>query len=136
MPGSVANAVATEVLPQVLCRAFTSSRDWICDENTYRNGESQRNARVSTSRKSWQIAPALTAAQWATMIAFIEARRHVEAFFFYDPFEPAGGQPVGSNFDATGVSTQGRYTVVARGAVEAELNIPRGVMGLTLVEVA
>ena len=37
-------------------------------------------------------------------------------FAFYNPFEPAAGQPVGSNYDATGSSIQGRYTVVFRGS--------------------
>ena len=136
MPGSVANAAPVEVMPRVLCRAFTAGRAWLCDENLYRNGESQRRARVATSRKSWQVSPALSAAQWDALLDFMADRRHGwEPFFFYDPFQPASGQAVGSNYDATGVSTQGRYTVVLRGSVEAELSLPRGTVNVQLVEV-
>lgn len=137
MPGSVANAAPVEVMPAVLCRAFTASREWLVDGNEYRNGERQARARVSASRKSWQLSPAVTAAQWEALLDFLADRRHGwEPFYFYDPFEPASGQKVGSNYDGTGVSTQGRYTVVLRGGVEAELNMPRGTVNVQLVEVA
>lgn len=137
MPGSVANAAPTLVMPRVLCRAFQPSREWWCEVNVYRNGERQARARVTAPRRAWRLSTAVTAAEWAALMSFIEdVRFGLEPFFYYDPFEPASGQAVGSNFDATGVSTQGRYTVVLRGGVEAELNLPRGAMSLELVEVA
>jgi hypothetical protein len=36
-------------------------------------------------------------------------------FAFYNPFEVTSGQQIGSNYDPTGNSTQGRLTVVFRG---------------------
>ena len=36
-------------------------------------------------------------------------------FAFYNPFEVASGQQIGSNYDPTGNNTQGRVTVVFRG---------------------
>jgi hypothetical protein len=51
MPGSVANAVPTTVLPNSLSRAFTHTREYPVIDNEYRNGESQRSAQAATSRK-------------------------------------------------------------------------------------
>jgi hypothetical protein len=49
MPGNVANAIASTVLPQSLCCAFVHTREYPLIENEYRNGESQRSAQAATS---------------------------------------------------------------------------------------
>jgi len=50
---------------------------------------------------------------------------------------PIPGHQIGSNYDATGISTQGRYTVFFRGSWSQSLTLGRtNVPGLTLVEVA
>jgi len=57
-------------------------------------------------------------------------------FVFYNPEEPASWQPVGSNYDPTGNSTQGRYTVVFRGNWAQTTDLARtNVQGVELVDV-
>lgn len=58
------------------------------------------------------------------------------SFYFYNPMEPAPGQPIGSNFDATGSSIQGRYTVFFRGPWSERIDMARTNTSLQLVEVA
>jgi hypothetical protein len=49
MPGSVANAAPTTVMPNSLSRAFAHTREYPVIDNE--NGESQRSAQATTSRK-------------------------------------------------------------------------------------
>lgn len=120
MPGSVTNAtIATPppVLPQTLSAAFAEVRALPVVANEYPgDGTSQRAKQADTPRRRWRLAKRLTAAQAVTLREFWEARRGIEAFYFYNPFEPASGRAIGSNYDEDGVSTQGRYTVVFAGA--------------------
>lgn len=112
MPGSVQNAAPLTVLPQTLCTAFRAAREYPVLINEYRDGETQRTVLTDSSRKSWVQSKRLTAEQTETLRAFVEARRGpLEPFYYYDPYSPASGQAIGSNYDATGVSTVGRYTV-------------------------
>lgn len=136
MPGNVANSVSSTVLPEGLCRAFAASLERLTDFNDYKNGESHRRKKVETSRRSWIMIRAVDAAQWDELVAFAEARKGVQAFFFYDPFEHATGQPVGSNYDPTGVSTQGRYKVRFDGVFSCSWNSPRGSVDVRLLELA
>jgi len=58
-------------------------------------------------------------------------------FVFYNPFDVASGQQIGSNYDPTGSNTQGRVTVAFRGNWAQATDIARtNVQGLELVEVA
>ena len=58
-------------------------------------------------------------------------------FAFYNPFDVASGQQIGSNYDPTGNNTQGRVTVVFRGNWAQATDVARtNVQGLELVEVA
>ncbi|SRR5579885_2220341 len=108
MPGSVQNAAPAAVLPQSLCRAFVHTREYPVVDNEYRNGESQRSAQASTSRKRWRLSKRLTPAQLQALRAFYEASNGLaEPFYFYDPYET---NPKFS-YDPTGQATQGRYTV-------------------------
>ena len=57
-------------------------------------------------------------------------------FAFYNPFDVASGQQIGSNFDAAGNNTLGRMTVVFRGNWAQVTDIARtDAQGLELVEV-
>ena len=105
MPGSVANAAPTTVLPNSLSRAFTHTREYPVIDNEYRNGESQRSAQAATSRKKWNLTKRLTPAQLVTLRTFYDARNGThEPFCSYDPYEtnrkfsydPAGA--AGSSF--------------------------------------
>jgi hypothetical protein len=76
------------VLPQNLCRAFTHSREYPVLENEYKNGESQRSALVTNSRKKWRLAKRLTTAALQTLRDFYDARKgRTEPFYFYDPYD-------------------------------------------------
>jgi phage-related protein len=123
-------------MPAGLCRAFGHSRVWGVDSNTYRNGEHQARARTSTSRKSWDLTRHVTRTELEELRSLYTDRGGgLEPFYFYDPYEPASGQPIGSNWDETGESTQGRYTVVFRGEFSQAASMGRSEASLQLVEV-
>jgi hypothetical protein len=83
-------------------------QDYPVLENEYKNGESQRSAQASNSRKRWRLAKRLTPTQVDALRAFYDARSGpVEPFYFYDPYET---NPK-FTFDPTGELTTGRYTV-------------------------
>ena len=139
MPGSLAVAAPSGVLPASLCTAFTESRVYEQLQNRYHDGTPQASQLAQTSRRTFRLTKRLTASALATLYAFVAAQEGgTIPFLFYNPFEPASGQPVGSNYDPTGASTQGRYTVVFRGnSWSQSTDICRtGVDGLQLVEVA
>ena len=134
MPGSVANAAPSTVLPQFLCSAFQESREIALRGNEYKNGESQRALQVASSRRQWSLTTRLPATSMDALRAFFLARRgSLEAFFFYDPFAVTS---VGSNWDGTGASATGRVTVrFAAGAWEQSMGIARADVAIRLVEV-
>lgn len=138
MPGSVANAVATTVLPWNTARGFVREREWLLDENEYvGDGGSQRRDRVATSRKSWRLTQRLTATALAELRTFWEARNgELEAFLFYDVMErrQEGLTPL---YDETGVATgAGKYAVrFAEGVWEQDVELGRSGLGLVLQEV-
>jgi hypothetical protein len=65
-----------------------------------------------------------------------ERKGSKEPFYHYDPYEPATGQPIGSNYDATGVSIQGRYIVRFEGDFRQNLVLGRHMVNLELVQLA
>ncbi len=135
MPGSVSNAAATSVMPKVLCSAFRRSQDWAVAQISYRNGEIESRARVTNERRTWELAPMLTAAQLSTLKAFLDGVKH-GAFYFYDLYFPVTNQPIGSNYDASGASTTGRFTVRVQGGFQQQMNTGRFSASLILVEVS
>jgi hypothetical protein len=133
MPGSVQNATPVTVLPYSLCRAFGHAREYIVIENEYRNGESQRDRWVDTSRKRWRTARRLTPALLQSFRDFYDARRGPqEPFYFYDPWDT---MPKFS-YDPTGVATAGRYTVRFEGTWEQMVGMGRADVEIALVELA
>lgn len=107
MPGSVQNAAAATVLPASLSRVFARTQDYPVLENEYKNGESQRSAQATSSRKRWRLAKRLTSLQMDALRTFYDARNGpVESFYFYDPYET---NPKFTS-DPTGAATTGRYT--------------------------
>lgn len=133
MPGSVSNAAPSTVLPASLCKAFTHSREYAVDVNEYRNGESQRDKLVETSRKSWRLSKRLAPAAIAILRSFYDARKGpTQPFYFYDVWET---DPKFS-YDATGVDTTGRYTVRFEGNWEQRAGIGRGDVEIALVQLA
>ena len=135
MPGSVLNAVADGVMPKSLCTAFTEKRNWESQDNEYHDGSRQSKALVSTSRKAWNLKKRLTPTLLDALYAFWAGHQHT-AFYFYNPKEPASGQLPGSNFDVTGASTVGRYTVRFNSDWSESVGIARTDVSIDLLETA
>lgn len=123
------------MLPFALCKAFTGTRAFDCRVDEYHDGSSDRQAMVATSRRSWKLTQRLKPTAMATLKTFWQTYP-TTPFYFYDPFEPASGLSVGSNYDATGASGTGRYTVVFTGNWDETIYIPRAEATFGLIEVA
>lgn len=135
MPGSVANAVVSEVMPRLLASQFTRSDVWACQQLTYANGEVESRSQVTSSRRRWEaelVGDAARMAEWKDF--WLDTKNG--AFYFYDPFEPVSGSAIGSNFDATGVATTGRYKVAWEGSWQQQMTMGRFSVRMVLVEVA
>lgn len=142
VPGNLAAAIVVGVLPQSLSTAFAESRIFPLMAVDYHDGTNERSiiqdgVNAPVSYRSWKQSKRLTTAQLSTLRTFYEAHNGgLVAFYWYNPFEPTPGQKIGSNYDATGVSTQGRYTVVFRGDWAEHTELGRSVTGLELMKVA
>ena len=133
MPGSIQNAAPATVLPHSLCRAFVHEREYPILDNEYRNGESQRSAQASNSRKRWRLAKRLTPAQLAALRDFYDARKGpAEPFYFYDPYET---NPKFSP-DPTGQAAAGRYAVRFAGEWSQSVSLGRADVSIELIEVS
>lgn len=133
VPGSVANAAPSTVLPWSLCKAFAHSREYAVIDNEYRNGESQRSRLVETSRKSWRTSRRLTPTALEDFRDFYDARHGPqEPFWFYDPWDT---DPKFS-YDENGSSPDGRYTVRFEGTWEQMVGMGRADVEITLIELA
>lgn len=129
MPGNVTTASISTVLPNGLAAAFTEGQDWpILANEPYPDGRTQRSALATSSRKFWQLARRLTQAEWATLLAFYEARKGpLEAFHFY---------PDPQTYDASGVSTTGRWSVRFQGSIGRSIEPGRGTAEFSLIQIA
>jgi len=133
MPGSVANAVPSTVMPWSLSRGFVRSQTYPVLDNEYAGGESQRSVVASNSRKRWRLAKRLAPAQLAALRDFYDARRGAqEPFYFYDPWDT---NPKFS-YDPSGQATQGRYTVRFEGAWDQSAGLGLIEASFELVELA
>jgi phage-related protein len=133
MPGSVANAAPTTVMPNSLSRAFVHTREYPVIDNEYRNGESQRSAQATTSRKKWTLTKRLTPSQLAALRTFYDARNGThEPFYFYDPYET---NPKFA-YDPTGVAVAGRYIVRFNSDWSQSVTPGRSDVQLELIELA
>jgi hypothetical protein len=133
MPGSVANAAPDDILPWSLCRTFAHSREFAVLDNEYKNGESQRSLLVATSRKSWKTTRRLTPTQLADFRDFYDDMDGPhKPFWFYDPWDTSPK----FSYDENGSSPTGRYTVRFAGNWEQMVDIARGEVEITLIELA
>ena len=148
MPGALLPAfVATgAVLPKSLATSFRLSSQFPILSNTYHDGTLERSLIISSyfdaappvPARIWTLAERLTTVNFAALTAFWEntALGGLNPFYFYDPYDPIPGQPIGSNYDASGFSTQGRVTAHFRGKWEYNVTPGRvNVPSLMLVEV-
>jgi hypothetical protein len=138
MPGNIAIAAPSGVMPATLCIAFTELREYAQLQNQYHDGTVQRTQLAQTSRRMFRLSKRLSAAVLSALYSFwVSQKGGLTPFAFYNPFEVTSGQQIGSNYDPTGNSTQGRVTVVFRGPWAQATDIARtNVQSLELVEVA
>ena len=89
------------------------------------------------SIRTWKLSAKLTAAALAAFKTFYESHNGgLTPFYYYDCYEVTSG-PIGGNFDPTGASITGRFTVVFTNNVWAEtVSIGRTVVQFELKEVA
>jgi hypothetical protein len=129
MPGNIAAAVATVVMPYALCSTFSESRAYDELQNTYHDGTPQRSQLAQTSRRTFKLSQRLTAAQAIALKAFWDSLLGAAApFLFYNLIEGA--------YDATGASATGRYTVRCDGAWSQVTGLARtDIPQILLVEV-
>ncbi len=135
MPGSLQTAAPNGVLPQNLCTAFAEERALLQLQSGYHDGTIHRSQLAQISRRTFKLAKRLTATDLATLKSFFDARQGgLVPFLFYNPWDAT---PVGSNYDPTGNSTTGRYTVVFRGGWQQSTGFTRtSIQQIELVEVA
>jgi hypothetical protein len=108
MPGNIQNAAPSGVIPYSLCTAFSESREYVQIQAQYHDGTAERSQLAQTSRRMFRLAERVTAARAIALKTFWDGQQGgVVPFLFYNLAEGA--------YDATGNSTQGRYTVVFRG---------------------
>jgi hypothetical protein len=108
MPGNIQSAVPSGVMPYSLCTALAESRECAQIQAQYHDGTTERSQLAQTSRKAFKLAQRLTAARVIALKSFWDGQQGGGIpFLFYNLAEGA--------YDATGNSTQGRYTVVFRG---------------------
>jgi len=144
MPGNLSAAVPTTVLPNSLSTAFTLNSIYPMLTTSYNDGTVERSIiqdGVNPPRRlrTWMLSKRLTTTQLSTLLSFFEARLGgTQPFYFYDPFEVIPGAAVGSNYDGSGASSQGRATVVFRSKSWSHTTVlgRHDVNGLELVEVA
>ena len=125
-------------MPASLCTAFTELREYAQLQNQYRDGTIQRSQFAQTSRRTFRLSKRLSASVLSALYNFwVSQKGGLTPFAFYNPFEVTSGQQIGSNYDPTGNSTQGRVTVVVRSPWAQATDLARSnVQGLELVEVA
>ncbi len=112
MPGNVAAASPSGILPQTLCLSFMEERSFAELQSMMHDGTILRGQLVADSRRTFKLSKKLAPAALATLKTLWDSNGNTIPISFYNPFEPISGQPIGSNYDASGASTQGRYTVV------------------------
>jgi len=134
MPGSVAAASASAVLPLFISVSFEHARQWGVEDNTYVCGDSQRRTLTTTSRKTWRLTKRLTPDQWDDLLAFWIARNGT-----LDPFFLYGGTETHPrwDWDRTGVSDTGPQTRrLGKSRMGGAPGIPRPEAEIELIEIA
>lgn len=149
MPANLQTAVSVGVLPQSLCTSFVFSGVYPLLRQSYHDSTIEQGlvtdcetygTPVNAPRmlRSWKLAKRLTNAQLSTLRTFFftTCTGGLQAFKFYDPFQPLAGHPIGSNYDATGSSSQGRVLVRFNGNWQEQTYLQRSVVpNLELAEV-
>jgi hypothetical protein len=143
--GNIASAVPAGVFPQTLSTSFSLSMGFPLLANRYHDGTYQCSlitdgVNPPRAPRIWKQSKRLQTSDLAALFAFWKTTVNygLLPFYFYDPFEPSPGQPIGSNYDPSGASSQGRVVCFLRGGQwKQEITLGRNnVPGLELVECA
>jgi hypothetical protein len=130
MPGNVAAASPTVVMPAQLARAFSEDLRLEALVNAYPDGSTDRAALANNVRHYFKMTQGLTAAGWQQMYNFF-LQQQSAPFYFYNLRETV---PPWS-WDSTGQSTVGRYTVVFDGQWSDQFTAARTSVQMGLREV-
>ncbi|MBE0657540.1 MAG: hypothetical protein IH602_07605 [Bryobacteraceae bacterium] len=128
MPGNVAAAVASAVVPSSLCSVFRETRAWqVRESGGYADGRYQAEVQAESSRKSWEIGKLLTFAQWLALSQFFDTRNGAQKPFYWYPNI--------ADYDPIGSYTTGRYLVRFDGALSRTYRLGRQEASLRLIEI-
>lgn len=142
MPGNVAAAVPTGVMPQGLCLAFSEAREYPILAASYHDGTQETSlvtdgVNAPGSIRTWKQSKRLKAADAIALRAFFEGQAGgLTPFYYYNPFEVLPGTAIGSNWDPTGSTIEGRHTVVFRGNWTETVGLALTDMPAELAEIA
>lgn len=117
MPGNIDLANPIGVFPKLLYLSFNETRVFPILTTMYHDGTTERSLITDTvneprSIHNFKLVARLSRTELAALRTFYE--QHLGPtipFTFYNPFEASPGTVVGSNWDATGSTFEGRYTV-------------------------
>ena len=128
MPGTLAYAAPTAVFPGGLYTAISQNNEWPNQAVAYPDGNQQVRTDGANGRHSWTVSQRRTYVQFMAFKAFWAAMRGplVPFYFYADP----------KYYDASGVSTAGRYTVRFDGEMAASYDMPRWSVQLRIIEIA
>lgn len=128
MPGNVGTSTATVVMPHNLSAAWGEGFSFASVETElYADGRSQRRYDADGWRREWRLSRHLTWSEFSTLRTFWgTVRGNANAFYFY---------PRASDYDATGVSTTGRFKCKFVGQMTEQYDIGRMVLSVGLVQV-
>ena len=127
MPGTLAYAAPTLVMPGNLCTAFSIATAWPEVTNGYPDGNYEGRVDGVNPRHQWALSQRLTYAAWLALKALWSSTRGYLPFYFY---------PNPQQFDATGANTVGRYVVRFDGQFPSTYGLPRWDVSLSLIEIA
>lgn len=131
MPGNVAAAAPSTVMPEFVSSAFELASEFVVDVNGYQDASFQAKALTTTSRKTWRAIIPCTSTLLTSLRSFWSARG-IEPFYYYFWRETS---PLGA-VDLTGTSTVGRYTVKFNSEWNEENTLGRNAINVEIVEVA
>src|ERR1035438_4124232 len=94
-------------MPASLCTAFTELREYAQLQNQYHDGTIQRAQLAKTSRRTFRLSKRLSASLLSALYSFwVSQSGGLTPFAFYNPFDVASGQQIGSNYDPDRKSTR------------------------------
>lgn len=137
MPGSVqlctvqgGVTVSLPVFPDGLASAWIESTEWPAEQTEfYPDGAVQIRSLASTGpRRSWDLQRRFTVSELDTFLDFVAARKGITFPFYFYPWT--------ADYDPTGVSETGRYTVRLDSSVSPQWAIRIKPLDFRLIEVS